>query len=392
MKTENKKIAKKVGAALAMAIFLPSISMAQTEVSGMSDSTKLSLLVGMLIFQIILIFTINGIIKSLTGSKDLWSKFLKNKASKTGAASIALLLLSSPLLASTEAAPFVLDSGLENLLLAINAVLLVFIIILLGTLRTLIRVLTHADKTEAELAQEKTWVDSFMHSMTDAVPLEQEEDVLTDHDYDGIKELDNNLPPWWIMGFYITIFMSVVYIGYYHFYQDGNIMVNELNAEMQEAEEKRAAYLAAAGSMVDESNVTFLSDAATLAKGKEIFDANCTACHAAKGEGGVGPNLTDDYYLHGGGIVNTFKTIKYGVPAKGMIPWQDQLSPSQMQQVASYVVSLVGTNIPGKEKQGEYWVEGAAEEASEATIEESESSEGESEPMNDAEVLEESQS
>lgn len=389
MKTEKNKIAKKVSAALAMAIFLPSISMAQTEVSGMSDSTKLSLLVGMLIFQIILIFTINGIIKSLTGSKDLWSKFLKTKASKTGAASIVLLLLSSPLFAATEDAPFILDSGLENLLLAINAILLVFIVILLGTLRTLIRVLTNADKTEAELAQDKTWVDSLMHSMTDVVPLDQEEEVMTDHEYDGIKELDNNLPPWWVMGFYITIVMSVVYIGYYHFYQDGNIMVNELNAEMKKAEEQMAAYLAAAGSMVDESNVTFLSDAATLAKGKEIFDANCTACHASKGEGGVGPNLTDDYYLHGGGIVNTFKTIKYGVPAKGMIPWQDQLSPSQLQQVASYVVSLVGTNVPGKEKQGEYWVESLGE-SSEAA--ESDSSESEAEPQSDAEQLEESNS
>ena len=331
---------------------------------GMSGSTKFYILLGMIVFQIILLFTVSGIIKSLTGSTDLWRRYLTSKQ-KGAVAAVLALTIASPLFAQDGASTgFVLDSGLENLLLAVNLFLLLGIIFLLGTLKNLVRTLTDAEKTEAELVEDRGWFGNIMNSMTDAVPVEDEEDILTDHDYDGIQELDNNLPPWWKMGFYITIGCAVVYIGYYEMYLGGNISKQEYAAEMQQAAEEKEAYLAALGGSLDETNVEKLTDAGALESGATIFQNNCVACHGGAGEGGVGPNLTDKYWLHGGGIKEVFTTIKYGVPAKGMIPWEDQLTPPQMQQVASYILSLQGTNPPNpKDPQGDVWVEeGAATE------------------------------
>lgn len=127
---------------------------------------------------------------------------------------------------------------------------------------------------------------------------------------------------------------------------------------MEQAEKEKQAYLAQMANKVNEENVTALTDPAEIAEGKNIFLTNCATCHGKEGQGGAGPNLTDDYWLHGGGIKNVFKTIKYGVPQKGMIAWETQLSPKQIQQVASYILTLRGTNPPGaKEPQGELWKE-----------------------------------
>ncbi|RMG60409.1 MAG: cytochrome C oxidase subunit III [Bacteroidetes bacterium] len=192
--------------------------------------------------------------------------------------------------------------------------------------------------------------------LTDAVPVEEEESIDMGHDYDGIRELDNNLPPWWKYGFYLTIVFAVVYLWYYHVSSDWSSR-QEYEVEMAEAAAEKEAYLAKVGNMVDESNVVMLEDAAALAEGKAIYDANCVACHGALGEGGVGPNLTDQYWIHGGSISDLFSTIKYGVPTKGMISWQAQLKPQQMQQVASYILTMQGTNPPNaKEPQGDLYV------------------------------------
>ncbi len=365
--TQNrlKQIAGKV-MALALVMLAPVTLMAQDGVSeaAMSDTTKASILVGMLVFQVILLFTVSGIIRSLTGSKELWKNFNMPKASGLSATLVLVVFTGAKAFAQDVASAeqgFVLDSGLENLLLVLNGVLLLAIIYLLSTLRGLVSTLTDAEKSAEELVEDKSWLGSIMHGMTDAVPVEEEEDILTDHDYDGIQELDNNLPPWWILGFYITIGCAVLYIGYYEFYLGGNISQQEYRAEVVAAEEAKEAYLATLGNSIDESNVEYITDASALAEGKSIYDANCVACHGGGGEGGVGPNLTDQYWLHGGGITDVFKTIKYGVPAKGMIPWEDQLTPPQMQQVASYVLTLKGTNPPNpKEPQGEIWEEEAA--------------------------------
>ena len=185
------------------------------------------------------------------------------------------------------------------------------------------------------------------------------------HNYDGIRELDNNLPPWWKYGFYASIVFAVLYFGYYQMFSDWS-SEQEYVAAMQEHKEVRAAYLARQVDMVNEESVTLLSDAAGIAAGKTIFQANCVACHGADGGGNaIGPNLTDQYWIHGGDIKDLFRTIKYGVPEKGMISWQAQLRPTEMQRVASYILTFQGTNPPNaKEPQGELYVkpEGASSE------------------------------
>jgi cytochrome c oxidase cbb3-type subunit 3 len=123
---------------------------------------------------------------------------------------------------------------------------------------------------------------------------------------------------------------------------------------MEHAEESIKEYLSKQANLVDESNVEALLDDASLAAGKTVYEGKCAACHGMAGEGGVGPNLTDEYWLHGGDIKSVFKTIKYGVPEKGMISWKSQLRPAEMHKTASYILTLVGTNPPnGKEPQGE---------------------------------------
>ncbi len=190
--------------------------------------------------------------------------------------------------------------------------------------------------------------------LTDSVPVEHEKDILLDHDYDGIKELDNNLPPWWLYMFYITIIFGVIYFSVHHIFGDGDIMYKQYNEQMASAEASIAEYMKNSGNAIDENNVEALTDAGAISEGKAIYDKNCVTCHGANGEGKVGPNLTDEFWLHGCGIKNVFKTIKEGVPAKGMISWKTQLSPVEIQKVSSYILTLKGTNPAGaKEPQGD---------------------------------------
>ncbi len=187
-------------------------------------------------------------------------------------------------------------------------------------------------------------------NFTKAVPIEHESAIMFEHEYDGIRELDNQLPPWWVYMFYATIVFSFVYMWYYHINQDGHVQDNEYQQEIVDAE----ILMKQMSEKVNENTATLLTDAARISKGAEIYQQNCKACHGALGEGTVGPNLTDDYWLHGSDIKQIFKTIKYGVPQKGMISWQAQLSPSQIQEVSSYITTLRGTNPPNaKDPQGE---------------------------------------
>lgn len=213
--------------------------------------------------------------------------------------------------------------------------------------------------------KKESWWNRMMKSWTKSVPVEKEDDILFDHEYDGIRELDNSLPPWWVALFYISIAFAVVYMTYYHFSGAGPGSREEYRQEMEEADKAVARYLASQANMVDETNVELLSDAATMTAGETIFLGKCAACHGNLGEGGIGPNMADNYWIHGGTIQDVFKTIKYGVPEKGMISWKDQLRPQEMQMVASYILSLQGTDPPNqKEPEGELF-ERQAEEASE---------------------------
>jgi cytochrome c oxidase cbb3-type subunit III len=210
---------------------------------------------------------------------------------------------------------------------------------------------------------------SLIDKMNASVAIEKEGEIMMDHDYDGIKELDNNLPPWWIYGFYFTIIFAVVYLFHFHVTHTGKLQLAEYNEQIEQGKRDVEAYRKKAANLVDENNATALTDGGSLAAGKATFSTNCAACHGANGEGGVGPNLTDDFWIHQGDIKDIFKTIKYGYPEKGMKSWEQDLGARQIHEVASYVKSLKGTNpANAKAKEGELYVEkGAKAETADTT-------------------------
>ena len=219
---------------------------------------------------------------------------------------------------------------------------------------------------ERKLSFTKTWwekINSFK-------PADQEASIDMGHDYDGIRELNNRLPPWWIYGFYMTIFVGVVYLWRYHIAETAPLSKQEFEIEWKRGEEQKAAFLAKAGSEVDENTVVLLKDPAALEPAKAIFKQTCIACHGSEGQGNaVGPNLTDVYWIHGGSIKDIFKIIKYGWPEKGMKSWKDDYSPVQIAQLASYIKSLHGTNPPNpKEKQGELYQENNTAPAKDSAV------------------------
>ncbi|GAB3543906.1 cbb3-type cytochrome c oxidase N-terminal domain-containing protein [Spirosoma fluminis] len=184
--------------------------------------------------------------------------------------------------------------------------------------------------------------------------LSQEKDLVMEHAYDGIAELDNPTPPWFMGLFYGTIGFGVIYLLIFHVIGTGNIMEQEYSREVAIAEKEREAYLKLVAGKINENTVTQLTDSKGIEAGKVLFIQYCTACHGQNAEGKVGPNLTDEYWLHGGTVKAIYHTITEGVPEKGMISWKKQLNPLQIQQVSSYVLSLQGTKPAGaKEAQGE---------------------------------------
>lgn len=299
-----------------------------------------------------------------------------NKSTKW--ASLALLLVGgTPLVAFAQSTPadqslfnrLVSGESPEILAIAILITLLIILTIPLLVMVTQInRILlktgheAEAKKVAAmpeELRPEMGFWGWFWDKFNAAVPKAKEADIMLDHDYDGIKELDNNLPPWWKWGFVVTVFYAVFYLYVYHWSSDEDAppSIVEYRQDMEAGEKARQAYLTKMESNIDETNVTVDLANAALASGKDIFMNNCATCHAADGGGKAGPNLTDQYWLHGGGIQDIFKTIKYGVIKKGMIPWEKKLTPKQMQEVASYVYTLEGTTpAEPKDPQGEKYI------------------------------------
>jgi len=195
------------------------------------------------------------------------------------------------------------------------------------------------------------------NKLNGAVPIEREDEILLEDDFDGIKELDNKIPPWFNLLFIITVIIAVIYMLNFYVFKTGKLQYQEYQEEMHEAAIQKAE-LIKSGALVNENTVTRLTDMSSLNAGKNIFKTNCVPCHGPEAGGVIGPNLTDDYWIQGGGIKNIFHTITNGVPAKGMISWQTQLNPRQIQEVASYVMSLHGTHpANAKPPQGEKYVE-----------------------------------
>ncbi len=274
-----------------------------------------------------------------------------------------LLLVMQPVLAADEnEAPV----NLENVIGfgAIIFTLLLFVVALLVLLRT-VRVITrialkNQGYTDEQIAAElnppkkaKRSKEEVWNKLLSLKPLSQEKDLIMEHEYDGIQELDNPTPSWFMALFYTTIAFAVCYLLIYHVFGIGQLQYDEYKTEVAQAEIAKKEFLSKAANMVDESTVKLTNDPAVLVAGHAIFTARCAPCHGDHAQGNVGPNLTDDYWLHGNKINDLFKTIKYGVAAKGMPTWEKQLSPKDISDVANYVKSLHGTHPAGaKEPQG----------------------------------------
>ena len=318
---------------------------AETTASSIFDNPLNTILLITAIALFILLVALGYIINKVIGTKELWvnKKFL-------GVLMIGLFsAYSIPVSAATEsAAASVIVDSTTYILIAINVVLLVVVAYLKRLSTQVVQIATGIEPKSASYAPS-------MKDFTDIVPIEQESEVMTDHEYDGIRELDNNLPPWWVGMFYLSIIFAVIYIPYYHF-GGGMLQEQEYEQELADAEEAIAKYMAMKGSMVDETNAELLTSSSALRSGQQVFIASCAACHGQNAEGMVGPNLTDQYWLHGGDIKEIFATIKYGVPDKGMLSWADQLSPVHLHEVSSYILSLQGSNpANAKEPQGDLY-------------------------------------
>ena len=225
------------------------------------------------------------------------------------------------------------------------------------------RLLTEEQKqklaeAEARDFRESPWFKKLKGFFVKSRPLEEEGSIMMNHDYDGIRELDNVLPPWWVKMFYATIVFAAIYLVRFHIFE-GPDQKAEFDTEMEEARIAVEEYKKTAKDLIDAETVTLLTDAGDLAEGKKIFEANCAACHRADGGGTIGPNLTDEKWILGGGIKNVFNTVtKGGRDGKGMVAWKGTLKPSEIQKVASYVLSLQGTNpADAKAPEGDVWKE-----------------------------------
>lgn len=306
-------------------------------------------LISIIGFLLIIIAVLGGVIKNLGGVAGLTKKM-------SGSAKAIATIVACTFMFNTANAASWNYGGITAPTFYMLIAIIVFEVFIVGVMINIIYMLLRKEsvKKEAEAAVKEEV--SFLERFNASVAIEEEEEILFDHEYDGIRELDNDLPPWWKYGFYVTIVVGLVYLVHYHVFRTGSLQAEEYTMEVKEAERRVAEYRANAANLVDETNVTVLTDETSLEKGKEVFK-NCFACHGSNGEGGVGPNLTDEYWLYGGSIKDIFKIIKYGTE-KGMKSWKDELSALQMSQVASYVHALAGTNPPnGKAPEGEIYKE-----------------------------------
>ncbi|REE24876.1 cbb3-type cytochrome c oxidase N-terminal domain-containing protein [Winogradskyella pacifica] len=202
------------------------------------------------------------------------------------------------------------------------------------------------------------WINEKYIKLLGSKPIQEEHEIILDHNYDGIKELDNDLPPWWLYGFYASIIFAVIYLFKYEVF-DGDSQIDELATEYAEAKIAIEEYKRTAKDLVDFNTVELLTEASDLSSGQKIFEVNCIACHQADGGGGIGPNLADEHWILGGGIKNVFKTVSEGGrDGKGMIAWKQSLKPAEIAQVASYVLQFQGTTpAQPKPAEGDVWKE-----------------------------------
>jgi cytochrome c oxidase cbb3-type subunit 3 len=327
----------------------PAPSRAIYDMLGITSTTLFTV---MTLFTLILVFimvAMGGVAKTVL-LKSYEDKAKKKSSNAGKAVMIAFLLFSTSSFAA-ESAP-----ASASLIAFSNNIFWAYIVVdlvLIGFIIYFARIINRTIAEEITLPKRVLRWNRIKKSLTDAVEIENEASIAIDHDYDGIIELDNNLPPWWKYGFYITIVWAVVYLFYFQILEVGNLQEAEYLAEMEEGEREVAAYKAAHPNLINASNVTVLEDPASIAKGMNVYNTYCMSCHMESGRGGIGPNLTDDYWIYENDISTIFTTISEGA-SNGMPAWKELMPANDIQAVASYVLSLDEIPAPeGKEPQGE---------------------------------------
>jgi cytochrome c oxidase cbb3-type subunit 3 len=269
---------------------------------------------------------------------------------------------------SQEAAPSFWDDpighplaplyGLAALVFILLVLVITVSIVLLRSFNVLVEQ-TLKEKAKAlgipYVRQPSPW-ERLMQKLNASVPVELEKDIDLGHNYDGIRELDNHLPPWWKWLFYATIAWSVVYLIVYHISSNLPLSHDEYQNEMAAADIEKKKFLASQPQLaIDVDKLEYNADAQILARGEKIYTINCVPCHRGDGGGNtIGPNLTDAYWLHGGTVKSVFSTVNNGFVEKGMPAWGKTMSQSDVRDVTFFVLSLSGTNpADAKAPQGE---------------------------------------
>lgn len=332
-----------------------------------------SLAIVLLTVIVALLLVIGILAYVVIGAAGMFVRQFKEKQNSPAIATKLITLLAFCLLASSafpadapaaDAAAQVVSTNIGGLsktsfygLISVLAIELVVLFSLLFQLKTFLAKEKPVVVAEEAVAKESVFI-KIWTKMNSFKPEHEVTD--TGHNYDGIRELDNNLPKWWLYGFYACVVFAFVYIYRFHVSHSAPLQMQEYEMAVAKANVEKEEYLKSAANKVDENTVTLLTDATSLAEGKKIFTSTCSPCHGADAQGVVGPNLTDDYWLHKGGVKDVFKTIKYGVQEKGMKSWKDDFSPVQIAELASYIKSLHGSKPAGaKEPQGELYKDDA---------------------------------
>ena len=368
---------------IAVAMLIPAVGFCQEQTTKESSSyfsnvLFLTLLATIIILAVV-IYAFSGVFKNIADSDYLTTKYSNKKDDQSSTTrnvtSVILLLLSLTMFSQEKVAAIVkvedgriggLDQFTFYFMATIILIELIVLALIIYQFNYLVKTVTAVETTTKAT---KITESKIMMSLTDAVAIEEEDSIMLDHDYDGIKELDNNLPPWWKYGFYLTIVVAIVYLINYHVIGTGDLQGKEYEKEIAQAKLEVDEFMKTSANNVDENTVKLLTEATDIATGKDLYILNCVACHGKGGEGTVGPNLTDDYWLHGASIQDLFKTLKYGWVEKGMKAWKEDLSPMQMAQIASFIKTLKGTNPPNpKAPQGDLYTEAGVAPISDSTV------------------------
>ncbi len=356
----NRKLKNKI--ALSAIALLPAGLFAQDAVAATTASPAESavnplwwLIIGIMITLLFAILVLSNVLLNLAKLT-----VEKGKAAKVVSLILMLLISSAGFSQEVAKAPAAAASPLGDWNFVMAAVVLLaeisVVLVLIFRIQSMLTGLSDKKEEKKALSIE---LPKIFDNLNASVSVEKESDILLDHNYDGIQELDNALPPWWKYGFYLTIIWA---IGYYAYYTIGGgpSSHDEYIASVEQGKVEVAEFMKKNALNVDENTVT-MGDATAIAEGKKLFAENCVACHGTNAEGNaVGPNLADDYWIHGGSLQDVFKSIKYGWVAKGMRSWKEAFSPVQIQQLTSYVKSVKGSNpANAKAPQGELYQEGA---------------------------------